>query len=159
MTKYVKDAKTFERHFRTLSLSKNYINEYSICFTKGPTHVVTALTYGLNANFVFTKKTSMEKTRQEISGSLKIAVHSIPSVKIDGEGHAHINETVRRIIDGMESKLFGDFVLPQQPTTFEVSFYLLTALRGGSFLPCIPGLKNFFRIFKNVSSPPLGVEK
>ena len=59
---------------------------------------------------------------------MKIAVHSLPSIKIDGKGSVHINETLKKMVEQIEVRLFGDFVLREQPTTYEESVKIFKEL-------------------------------
>ena len=48
------------------------INNPKICEMKGVTHVVTAITYGMDAYFEFKKQANSNKNRESIEGELKV---------------------------------------------------------------------------------------
>ena len=55
------------------------------------THVVSQITRGMNAIFVFEKTVSSSEERSEIEGSLKAVVKKIPSFSISGEAEIEAN--------------------------------------------------------------------
>ena len=58
----------------------------------------------MDAMFVFKRTVGKHESQQKIAGTLKIAVHSLPSIKIDGEGKANISESLKKMIEGIEVK-------------------------------------------------------
>ena len=50
----------------------------------GATHVVTGIKWGFNAFMTFELETKDQTTKQEIGGSLRIMVKSIPGLAIEG---------------------------------------------------------------------------
>ena len=55
----------------------------------------------MDAMFVFIRMVGKHESRQKIAGSLKIAVHSLPSIKIDGEGKGNSTESLKKMIENM----------------------------------------------------------
>ena len=52
--------------------SDTNISNPKICTMKGVTHVVTAITYGMDANFEFKKHAKSSYDREKIEGELKV---------------------------------------------------------------------------------------
>merc|ERR1712159_37304 len=100
------------------SITKDYND---LCSLKGPTHVVTSIKYGMDAYFTFTKTAKTHESKEKVSGSLQVAVKSIPGIKIEGKADLKIEGSLKEKIKNIDVKLRGDFILPVQPTTYEES--------------------------------------
>ncbi|XP_066967844.1 cytolytic toxin-alpha-like isoform X1 [Macrobrachium rosenbergii] len=83
------------------------------------THVVTGITYGGNAYFVFEKELSSDSFDKNVSGNLHIMVNSIPSLKIDGKGQLDLSENETKETQKFRGRYFGDFLPQDNPLTFE----------------------------------------
>ena len=67
----------------TAIASDNVINS-EMCFVDGATHVVTEVKYGFNAFLVFEVQSSESYSKQEIAGSLQVAIMKIPALDNPG---------------------------------------------------------------------------
>lgn len=83
------------------------------------THVVTGITYGGNAFFVFEKELSSNSFDKNVSGNLHAMVKSIPSLKIDGKGDLDLSEDEKKESRKFSCRYFGDFIPRENPSTFE----------------------------------------
>jgi len=81
-----------------------------------PTHVVTQIEYGINANMVFRKTVKDTTQKQEIEGSLKIAIRSIPGLKIDGDASLNLTEKEKTFYEDVSLEFKGDVILNPIPT-------------------------------------------
>jgi len=110
---------------RTLpkQIEKDYTEE---CDKPEFTHVVTSVTYGLDAVFVFKRMLESHETEEEITGSLEVSINNIPGAAIEGEGHVDISDSDRATMNHTYLTMYGDFS-PETPapTTFEdaIEFY------------------------------------
>jgi len=95
------------------------VNNKIYCTAKDVTHVVSSVTYGLNAFFNFRKTVSTSSERQELAGTLQAMVKSIPSFSIEGTATLKIEGTRKTVFDQTRVSLNGDFLLDFSPTTFE----------------------------------------
>uniref|UniRef100_A0A672YX41 Stonustoxin subunit beta-like n=1 Tax=Sphaeramia orbicularis TaxID=375764 RepID=A0A672YX41_9TELE len=82
------------------------------------THVVTGILYGANAFFVFDSQNSNTNTSsiQEIKGSMKAMVNKIPSFR---HFSVSLNKNEEVLAKNMSCKFYGDFILENNPATFE----------------------------------------
>ena len=84
----------------------------------GPTHVISSVTHGMRAVFVFERTTSNSSTAEEVSGSLSVAVKNIPSFQIEGSAVVDVKGKVVENIDSIEVKFYGDVILEKTPSTY-----------------------------------------
>ena len=61
---------------------KNFFQE---CSNPDITHVVTSVTYGLNAIFVFSKTIETHETDDMVTGDMKLAINKVGCSLTDGE--------------------------------------------------------------------------
>ncbi|XP_068232724.1 uncharacterized protein [Palaemon carinicauda] len=89
------------------------------------THVVTGITYGGSAFFVFDREISSDSTERNISGNLHAMVKDIPKLMINGKGELDLNENQKQESLHFKCRYFGDFLPRVNPSTFEeaVRFY------------------------------------
>ncbi|XP_068233310.1 uncharacterized protein [Palaemon carinicauda] len=89
------------------------------------THVVTGITYGGSAFFVFDREISSDSTERNISGNLRAMVRDIPKLMINGKGELDLNENQKQESLHFRCRYFGDFLPRVNPSTFEeaVRFY------------------------------------
>ena len=107
---------------RTETLSASIKNDHEeLCLLNGPTHVVTAVTYGMQTNILFKKMRPPTKVRKHFRKNLIIAVKSIPSYKEKVHPGIHIQGKIKKTVENVHVKLFGDFLSPTETTTFEES--------------------------------------
>ncbi|XP_034036158.1 stonustoxin subunit alpha-like [Thalassophryne amazonica] len=82
------------------------------------THVVTGITYGAHAFFVFDSEKSEDSTVQDIQGHMEAVIKKIPSLQIEGDIDLKLTDKEKDLTDKFSCKFFGDFVLKVNPTTF-----------------------------------------
>ncbi|XP_068232723.1 uncharacterized protein [Palaemon carinicauda] len=89
------------------------------------THVVTGITYGGSAFFVFDREISSDSTEKNVSGNLHAMVKAIPTLTIDGKGELDLNENQKQESLHFKCRYFGDFLPRVNPSSFEeaVQFY------------------------------------
>jgi len=134
---YLKDEVTSEEEvnvemtYRTTkfarTIPKQTIKDYGDeCSNPQFTHVVTSVTYGLDAVFVFKKLLKSNETEEMITGSLEIAINKIPGTSIEGSGNLTITDADKEVMESTTLTMYGDFS-PETPTptTFEdaIEFY------------------------------------
>ena len=95
---------------------KNY---NSFCTDTKATHVVSSIIYGMNGYFNFKRTLRHNENKQEIFGSLQVAVKAIPAFSIEGKASVDLKGTLKDISKESEVTLYGDFLLQHQPTTFD----------------------------------------
>ena len=123
------------------TLPKYVVKDYpEECSKPQFTHVVTSVTYGLDAVFVFKRLLESHETEEQITGSLKISIDKIPGAAIKGEGQVDISDTDKATMNHTSLTMYGDFS-PETPapTTFEdaIEFYKnlsVLASNGGQIL-------------------------
>ena len=81
-----------------------------------PTHVVTEIEYGINANMVFRKTVENSTQKQEIAGSLRVAVQAIPGLSIDGDASLRLDEDQQAFYEAVSLEFKGDVILNPIPT-------------------------------------------
>ncbi|XP_016407477.1 stonustoxin subunit beta-like [Sinocyclocheilus rhinocerous] len=84
------------------------------------THVVTAVLYGADVCFVFDREVSSDEDKMEIAGEVKAALEQlkgISSASIDAS--MKLNDIQKTAVHKFSCKLYGDFQLPCNPTSFE----------------------------------------
>ncbi|XP_042200737.1 neoverrucotoxin subunit alpha-like [Callorhinchus milii] len=107
---------------------------YPYVFDQGTaTHVVTAVLYGAQAFFVFDREVSSSESLQDIQGSMKVCINIIPKVAIEGKASLKMKEEEKENTQKFSCTFYGDFALPNNPTTFE------DAMRVYSTLPQLLG--------------------
>jgi len=142
---YLRDQKETEKHIRfnmeydattriesmpmSLRNNKTYVD---ICgeigSDDGPTHVVTSVEYGMKAVFVYERYVHEYEYQEEISGSLQVAIKSIPGLTIEGGATLDMNGVDKEFSESLEVTLFGDFILEKSPTTYNDSVKVFNEL-------------------------------
>lgn len=89
------------------------------CSDKDATHVVDKVIYGKNAYFYFKHNLNSDDDKQAVVGTLHAIVKSIPDVQIEGEGKVILNGTKKKFMESTTMSYYGNFKLPNSPTTFE----------------------------------------
>lgn len=106
------------------------------CLNKDVTHVVSSIVYGMNANFIFKRMKKEGETTQIVVGALTVAVNLVV-VSIEGRASLNITTVDKDFQESINVKLYGDFILEEQPTTY------------------MQAVKAFQIIPKKLGSPPL----
>jgi len=83
------------------------------------THVITGITYGANAFFKFEKEVGVNESEKDVSGSLSVAVKSIPGFQISGEGEVNMEERGKENFQNISCQFVGDYTGIEVPTDFE----------------------------------------
>ncbi|XP_069475300.1 stonustoxin subunit beta-like isoform X2 [Ambystoma mexicanum] len=114
-------------------LSMNHLGPKNIQYPsvfdqKDVTHVVTAVLYGAKAFFVFDREVSASESMQDVKGTLQIAVKSIPTFSIEGEGSLQMNDKIKETMDTFSCTFCGDFALPNNPVTYQDAIKAFSAL-------------------------------
>ena len=74
----------------------------------GATHVITEIQYGFNAYLLFDKKVSLDESKEDISGKVKVEVEKM-GIKIGGgEASVDLNEADKNLTYSMTFKFHGD---------------------------------------------------
>ena len=105
--------------------------KYPMVFDQGlATHVVTGITYGAKAFFVFDRKHSDTSSKKKVHGQLHTMVKAIPSVQLEGEGNAKLDlsEAEQKKAASFECAFYGDFVPSINPTTYQEAVRLYKEL-------------------------------
>eukprot|EP00091_Calanus_sinicus_P008510 TRINITY_DN2061_c0_g1_i3.p1 TRINITY_DN2061_c0_g1~~TRINITY_DN2061_c0_g1_i3.p1 ORF type:complete len:555 (-),score=118.33 TRINITY_DN2061_c0_g1_i3:234-1826(-) len=109
-------------------LAKDY--EYE-CANEQYTHIVTEVTFGINAYFVFKSIVTDSSEKTEVTGNLDLAINSIPSFSVEGGGQVDLEESVQETLNSTNLRMFGDFS-PEYPlpSTFDSAVKFYTDLPG-----------------------------
>lgn len=83
-----------------------------------PTHVVTEIVRGMDVYMKFRKTFSKKEEKRNIQGSLNIAIKSLPTIQINGDGTVKMDETELDFAQSLEFKFFGNVHLETYPTTY-----------------------------------------
>ncbi|XP_028424317.1 neoverrucotoxin subunit alpha-like [Perca flavescens] len=83
------------------------------------THVVTGITYGTNAFFVFDSEKLEASSVKDIQGSMQAVIKKIPSFNIDGEAKLNLTDEEKALTQKFSCKFYGDLILESNPATFE----------------------------------------
>ena len=86
------------------------------------THVVIGVQYGADAVFVFDRQVDSTEKFHDIHGNMKAMISDLPSIDLEVGGSADldIQKKGKMNTDRIQCKFFGDFILPQNPTTYNV---------------------------------------
>lgn len=127
--KYLQDDRSSERQARvTLKYSSTSrfeqltmehigaIQYPKVLDDKKATHVVTGITYGTDAFFVFDRTLAETEKMKTISGSMQAVIKYIP---ISGEASLDLKFQDKDETDKFHCKFYGDLQLPANPSTFE----------------------------------------
>ncbi|XP_053179677.1 stonustoxin subunit beta-like [Scomber japonicus] len=131
--KYLNDQKKFKNqsrvafkykaktNFKQLSMTElKNLNEQQkdVLEKSSATHVVTGITYGANAIFVFDSKKLDASSVQDIEGSMEAVIKKIPSLDIEGSIDLKLTEEEKALTNTFSCKFFGDLLLESNPATF-----------------------------------------
>ncbi len=103
------------------------------------THVVTGVLYGAEAFLVFDRSVRNEESFQDVHGKMKGLIKDLPGI-LDVSGNADLSfqDADRNETDKFHCKFYGDFLLQENPSTFQdaVKIYQqLPKLLGGKGAP------------------------
>ncbi|CAJ0958155.1 unnamed protein product, partial [Mesorhabditis belari] len=131
--KYLTDQKKSNKQMRvsftysmtsrtdTLSMahmSPNDIQHRDVFEKNEATHVVTGVTYGADAVFIFEQDIGNLVNTTDLDGSLSSMANLVKkSITGDGKGKLTTNET--ELCNNLRCKFYGDFQLPQPPSNLE----------------------------------------
>lgn len=113
-------------HFEQLTMDQIGDIQYpDVLSDQDATHVVTGITYGSDAFFVFDRNISENETMNDVHGNMEAAIKSIP-MKINPSGGAALNynSTDKAETDKFHCKFHGDLILRQNPSTFDEAIKL-----------------------------------
>ncbi|XP_062282181.1 stonustoxin subunit beta-like [Scomber scombrus] len=131
--KYLNDQKKFknqsrvtlqykaETNFKQLSMTQlANLNEQQkdVVQKTSATHVVTGITYGANAFFVFDSEKLDASSVQDIQGSMEAAIKKIPKIDVEGKIDIKLTEEEKAMTNKFSCKFFGDLFLESNPATF-----------------------------------------
>ena len=126
---YLNDEKTSERQAR-VTLKYSSLSRFeqltmeqigSIQYPKvlddnTATHVVTGISYGTDAFFVFDRSLTESEKINKIQGSMEVAIKCIP---ISGSAKLDLKTEEKEEASKLHCKFYGDLRLPSNPSTFE----------------------------------------
>ena len=94
--------------------------QYPRVFDEGiATHVVTGVLYGAEAFFVFDRHVEENENYRDIHGRLKVLVKALPGLNVEGSADVGIKQSEREELRKFQCRFYGDFLLKQNPSTFE----------------------------------------
>ncbi|XP_035382086.1 verrucotoxin subunit beta-like isoform X2 [Electrophorus electricus] len=84
------------------------------------THVVTAVLYGADAFFVFSRDLDSNEDKTNIEGTFKAALSNLGKLgNLKGQASVKLNESEKAVTDKFSCTFYGDFRLPANPFSFE----------------------------------------
>ena len=127
--KYLNDERTSERQarvtlkysctsrFEQLTMEQIGSIQYpKVLDNNEATHVVTGITYGTDAFFIFDRSLTESEMTKNISGNMEAVIKAIP---ISGSASLDIKFGDKEETDKFECKFYGDLQLPSNPTSFQ----------------------------------------
>ncbi|XP_034005511.1 stonustoxin subunit beta-like isoform X2 [Trematomus bernacchii] len=147
--KYLNDEKKFKNQsrvtlqykattkFKELSIDHVTLDtkQMKVIEKGSATHVVTAITYGANAFFVFDSEKLEASQVQEIEGSMHTVINKIPTCDVQGKVDIKLTAEEKALTNNFSCKFHGDFILKSNPATFQ------DAVQTYSQLPQLLGTK------------------
>lgn len=113
----------------TLSeLGKGKLNHPELIQLNAATHVVTAVTYGAEAFFLFDRTVLDKENKSEVNDKLEAIVKKIEGFKAGAEFKLNLNENERNFVDQLNCIFYGDFKLDTNPHTFDDAIRIYTDL-------------------------------
>ncbi|TDG97680.1 hypothetical protein EPR50_G00210300 [Perca flavescens] len=134
--KYLNDQKKFHNQSRVTCQYKTTTNfkqlmidfltmetqQKDVIEKSSATHVVTGITYGANAFFVFDSDKLEASTVQDIQGRMHAVIKKIPcfdNKKVEGEAKLQLTDKEKDLTKKFSCKFYGDLILESNPATFE----------------------------------------
>lgn len=103
-------------YFETLTMDQiKNIQHPDVFENKDATHVVTEITYGADAYFIFDRLVSDDESMTEVSGNMEVVIKSIP---ISGSASFNAEAAEKAGTDKFACKFHGDMHLESNPSTF-----------------------------------------
>ncbi len=68
---------------------------------------------------MFKLRDYQKQKKQDIAGSLKVVVNSIPEIQIDAEAKLKLNELEKNLTKELDVSFYGDVILDNQPITYD----------------------------------------
>jgi len=120
---------TYEATKATQSITKYLEKDFGWeCENPQYTHIVTEVTLGISAFFVFKSLATDKSEANHVRGDLEISINEIPSFSASGGGQVDLSESQQETLNSTNLRMFGDFS-PEHPlpSTFDsaVDFYRL----------------------------------
>merc|ERR1719369_2271460 len=120
---------TYEATKATQSITKYLEKDFRWeCENPQYTHIVTEVTLGISAFFVFKSLATDKSEANHVRGDLEISINNIPSFSASGGGQVDLSESQQETLNSTNLRMFGDFS-PEHPlpSTFDsaVDFYRL----------------------------------
>ena len=121
--KYAKKGK------QRTALPTNSTQDASACDPNiGATHVVTEVTYGFNAFLVFETRSIEGTSKEDIGGSLSIAIENLGPISAKGEGSFNMSEEVKDVTKSLKFTFHGDGVIRPPPQTYDEAIQVYKSL-------------------------------
>ena len=98
----------------------------------GATHVVTELKYGFDSHLTFTSRKSKTETKQELAGSLKIAIEKLGPISAEGSASINLTDKEKDLHNRLDFTFHGDTVIDPPPQTYEDAVAIYQSLPGRS---------------------------
>ncbi|CAF0864836.1 unnamed protein product [Didymodactylos carnosus] len=114
-------------HFEQLSVA-HLGREFELQNQDIATHIVTAITHGADAFFIFDRKVGLDENKEEIDAKVSTAVKKLPSWSIDLNGNIVVEEQDKDVVDKLQCTFYGDYNLKQHPSTFQDAVMLYQEL-------------------------------
>ncbi|CAF1157483.1 unnamed protein product [Adineta steineri] len=113
------------------------------------THVVTGIVYGADAFFVFSRTLSKNEENTTVGGKLEVLLNKLPKIGISGGVELNMNDDDKQFAESLTCTFYGDFILEQNPSTFEEAVKLY------KILPSLVGANGENAVAKTVYLYPL----
>ncbi|XP_003388519.1 PREDICTED: verrucotoxin subunit beta-like [Amphimedon queenslandica] len=135
--KYIHDKKFSNNHCRVTlkfsysskfqqltmeQLATSKIQHPEVFEKQTATHVVTGITYGAEAFFIFDREVATNENHCNIQGKMEILVETIPKIsKVKGGVALNIGDQDKKETEKFNCKFYGDLILSSNPSSFEDS--------------------------------------
>ena len=102
------------------ALPRESVKDESICAgTHGATHVITEVKYGFGAQMTFNARKKASESKQEIQGSLAIAIKNMGPISASGQGEFDFADNENKIENRLKFTFHGDTVIDPPPQTYQ----------------------------------------
>ncbi|XP_063687942.1 uncharacterized protein LOC134821190 [Bolinopsis microptera] len=116
-------------HILPIKTPKDHLDQCGkIDSNNGPTHVITSVTYGLRAYLLFEKDVQKTEYKEEVGGSLSIAVNTVPSFSIEGQAAVDVNGKSLVNQENLRVKFYGDVIIDTMPATYNQTVFVFDAV-------------------------------
>ena len=136
------------------SLTRDHLAKENLTYDKNiditqATHVVTGITYGADAYFVFNRELSQGEDKTEVEGKIKVLLKKVPSIEVSTDPKLKLKDNEKNIAESLKCTFYGDFNLKENPSTFDRALELYREL------PKLLGDKGENAVAKTVYLHPL----